>query len=352
MAENRLRTNLQNLGLSSKEVDVYFTILDHGEAKVSQIVDDSTVSQRYVYELCEKLDERGFVILNDHIRPSTVQAQKPERAIEEINSHLDEIERDIENLLNSETISELDVELIKSGKTLAKRWRTYMAKANEEVFVCLPANQFDRFRSELAAAVDRNLNVLLLLTEPGLAEFDYSHLDNHANLARAWNSTPRPLLTVDNKVAIHDEPKLLLDETVDGSAISLTRSSITGNLFSTYISNYWQIAEEKYCCEPDDLPQTYPQLRNALVHATLHKRAGRELIATVRATDTTTNEMIEMNEVPVVEIRQGLLEPFTNEFPIENAIEVVFDDDVVSVGGIDAIIEDYEALDIMLDFTD
>ncbi|MDS0278492.1 hypothetical protein NDI85_11855 [Halomicroarcula sp. S1AR25-4] len=349
MTKQRLRDNLRLLGLSSKEIDVYLTILEHGEAKVSHIVDDSDVSQRYVYELCEKLDERGLVVLNDHVRPSIVRAREAENAITGITTQLEELEQDIATQLATQNLSALEVELIQSRQTIRKRWRKFISEAKEEVFICLPATAFERFQAELAAAVDRDVLVLVLLTEPGLDSTDSEALSSHASLARSWPYEPRPLLTVDNTTVVHDEPKLLVDETADGAAVSLTRSAVAGNLFSTYISNYWRIAEETFRCEPDELPQSYPQLRNAIVHATLHEQAGHDLTATIRAQRTTSDEVVEMEDVPVVEIRQGLIEPFTNRFPIENGISVAYEGEVVSVGGISAIIEEYEALEITLD---
>jgi len=104
-----------------------------------------------------------------------------------------------------------------------------------------------------------------------------------------------------------------------------------------------------YCCEPDPLPGSYPTLRNATIQATLHHREGRELTTTITAQDTDTEGLVEMESVPIVEIRQGLLDPFTNEFPIENSLHVEYGGDTVSVGGVQAVIEDYEALDIRLE---
>ena len=57
-----------------------------------------------------------------------------------------------------------------------------------------------------------------------------------------------------------------------------------------------------------------------------------------------------LHPLPVrAELRQGLLDPFTNEFPVENSISVEYDGQVVAIGGDNSIIEDYEALDIRLE---
>ena len=115
---------------------------------------------------------------------------------------------------------------------------------------------------------------------------------------------------------------LVLVDATGGSAISLTRSVVAANLFSTYLSNFWGMATEAYSCERDPLPASYPTLRNALVQATLHERAGQALRATITAESTTSGEIVEMTSVPIVKLRQGLLDPFTNEFPVENSMRV------------------------------
>jgi len=351
MTRERLRDNLRLLGLSSKEVEVYLTILDHGTVTVSQVVDESDVSQRHAYQMCEQLDERGLVVLNDHVRPSVVRAQRADSAVGSIGGRLDELEADIASELADEDVSDLEVELIKSGQTLVKRWQRDIESATQEVFLCLPAAVFAQFSDGLADAIDRGVAVYVLVTDPGLDAFDPGDVDGHATLARTWRHEPRPLLTVDRERMVLDDPKLLVDAT-DGSAISLTRSAVAGNLFSTYLSNFWQIATEAYCCERDQLPQSYATLRQAIVQATLHQRDGAALTATITAESTTSGEIVEMASVPVVEIRQGLLDPFTNEFPMENSICVEYEGDVVSVGGVKSVIEAYEALDIRLERAD
>ena len=350
MTRERLRENLRLLGLSAKEIAVYLTILDHGTVTVSRVVDESDVSQRHVYQMCEQLDERGLVVLNDHVRPSVVRAQRADSAVGSIDSRLDELAADIESELEG-PVDDLEVELIKVGQTLAKRWRRDIDSATEEVFICLPAAVFDRFADALADALDRGAAVYALVTDPGLDGFDTDALAGRTTLGRTWAHEPRPLLTVDRERMVLDEPKLLVDAT-DGSAISLARSAVVGNLFATYLSNFWGIATEAHCCDREPLPRTYPTLRNALVQATLHERAGVDLTATVTAESTTSGEIVEMTSVPIVELRQGLLDPFTNQFPVENSIRVEHEGEVVAIGGENAVIEEYEALDIRLERAD
>lgn len=331
---------------------MYLTILDHGTATVSRVVEDSEVSQRHVYQMCERLHERGLVVLNDHVRPSVVRAQTPDSAVQNIEGHLDELATDIEGALAGKQMTDLEVELVKSAPTLEKRWRRYIEAAEDEVFVCLPASVFDRFTDTLADAVDRGLLVYVLLTEPGSASVDGSDVAGRASLARRWGYEPHPLLTADRERVVLDEPKLLVNGPAAGSAISLSRSAVADNLFNTYVSNYWAIGTEIFRRDPATLPASFSRLRSAVVHATLHEQAGQSLTATLTARENESGRIVEMTDVPVVGIRQGLLEPFTNEFPIENSLRVEFEGEVVAVGGQNSTIEPYEALDVHLDAAD
>jgi len=74
MEDSSLIDRLERLGLSEKEIDTYLSILEHGEAKASTIADDAGVSKRYVYSVSEKLEDRGFVEVNDHAVPTLIRA--------------------------------------------------------------------------------------------------------------------------------------------------------------------------------------------------------------------------------------------------------------------------------------
>lgn len=352
MSQERLRKRLQYLGLSSKEIDVYLAILDHGEAKVSRIVDAADVSQRHVYQMCERLDERGLVVLNDHVRPSVVRAKAADRAVGEISDRLESLESDISQRLEQPATSDLEVELIKSRQTLVDRWKQFVSAARRELFVCLPASAVSRFAADLSAAVERGVVVYLLVTDPGLDPFDRRTLAGHASVARTLPSEPAPLLSVDGHSTVSDDARLLIDEDAAGSAFLLARSPVAGNLSKMYLSNYWRLGDQEYLCDPDELPQSYEQLRSAAVNVVLHERQGRTLTATVRARSCQADEIVEMRDVPVVEVRQGLVEPFTNAAPIENHVCVSYEGDVVSVGAPGDPTGEYEALEITLDVAD
>ncbi|MFB6074976.1 MAG: TrmB family transcriptional regulator sugar-binding domain-containing protein [Haloarculaceae archaeon] len=348
MTGDRLRENLELFGLSPKEIDTYLTILDHGEAQVSEIVADAGVSQRYVYEMCEKLDGRGLVVLNDHVRPSMVRALDPETATDTIENRLEELRTDIAERLADRTFSELSVELIKSQQTLFKRSRHFIDEATEEVFLCVPATAYRQFHEELVAARERDVAVYLLLTDPGLDALDVNTVVPAASVVRVWEYEPSSLLSVDYETTIYDEWGVFRSQNAPGRALSLAHSAAARPFFDTFVSNFWRLGQEVSVCEPDTLPHAYSQLRKALLHGTLHEHEGRTLRATIEAKDTATGEEVTMTEVPIREIRQGLVEPFTNTFPVEDAMTVEFEGEEVTVGGSEAFLEEYEALEITL----
>jgi sugar-specific transcriptional regulator TrmB len=348
MTVERLRDNLKLLGLSDKEISVYLTILDHGKVTVSRVIDESDVSRRHVYQMCERLDDRGLVVLNDHVRPSVVHAQAADSAIERIDSRLGELKSDIDATLTDTSVTDPDVELIKSGQTLTKRCRSAIDAATAELFICMPATVFDRFRPELAAAVDRGVAVYALVTDPGLDSFDTERLP--VTLARTCEDEPYPLVTADGERVILDDPKLLTS-TIDGSAMSIVRQALAETLCASYISNFWSRGREVTRKDPPELPYSYPTLRQATVDAASHLAAGRELYATITARQVETGEIVEMESVPVVESNQRLIEPFTTDYPMQNALAVRYEGDVVTVGSTGVVGGTYEALDIRLEDT-
>ena len=97
---------------------------------------------------------------------------------------------------------------------------------------------------------------------------------------------------------------------------------------------------EAYVTDPDPLPTTYRMFRPAVLQATLCAQRGTDLVATVDV-DPIDGENGKTISGPVLDSRQGLIEPFSNSFPVENALVLGTDDGPVSVGGVGSFIEDY-----------
>jgi sugar-specific transcriptional regulator TrmB len=350
MEDGTLEDRLRTLGLSEKEVDTYLTLLELGEAKASTVADAAGVSKRYVYSVSEELAERGFVSLNDHAVPTTVRAKPPAEVVESLTRGLEEMRPALEARYSRAAPRSDRFEVVKSRATVLRRVRELVADAETEVTLAVPCRLLDEVAPALRSALERGVLVLLIVTDAGPdADAD---LDGLASVARAWEQPMPTMLTVDQRSGLVAPSDLMTRADDGGRAIVFAQEQLGPVLVGSFLGNYWPMATEVYTRSPDDLPATYRDFRHAVLQATLHHRAGRQVTASVRGRPVRVDDGPSTLDGVVVDVRQGLLEPPTNSFPVENSIVVVTEGGTLSVGGRGAFVEDFEAESVRLTVTE
>ncbi|WP_200530363.1 TrmB family transcriptional regulator sugar-binding domain-containing protein [Halorubrum sp. LN27] len=344
MDDRTLNDLLRRFGLSDKEVDTYLSLLAHGEAKASTVADAAGVSKRYVYSVSESLAERGFVEVNDHVVPTTIRANPPDEVINRLRSDVDAIRPGLEERFSRVERQTEQFEVIKSRVTVIKRIRSLLADADSEVALSITADHLPEIRESLVEAVDRGVLVLLIVSDasgvPG--GFD-GELDGVASVVRTWGEAMPTLLTVDSAAGVVVPPELLRRSNTDRQAIHFSQEQLAPVIVGSFLGNYWPAADELATAAPAPLPAEYANFRHTVLQATLRLRAGETPRVTVGGRRTDDDESVEIVG-RVVESKQGMVEPTTNEFPVEHSLVVETDDgETVTVGGQGAFVEDVEA---------
>lgn len=349
MDESGLEDLLEQFGLSEKEVDTYLAILERGEAKASDIAAEADVSKRYVYSISEELDERGFVDVKDHEVPTKIRAVPPEDVIAKLSGTLETMEPELERRFTSteETIRQFEV--IKSRATVLNRIEALLERAEDEVTLILPISLLPALRPTLTETVDRGVMVLLLLSGPEADETPVEDLDGVASAVRSWQARAPAIITVDAEFGLIAPNELLTSSNSEGNAISLVQRQLVPVLVGSFLGNYWPIAKELYVKGPMSLPQTFTSFRHAVLQAALQENRGNTLVAKADGRFVGSENGLERIEGRVVSVRQGLVKPATNSFPVESAFTVDTGEDTVSIGGGGAFIEDFEAERVVLE---
>ncbi|USZ67529.1 TrmB family transcriptional regulator [Halorussus salilacus] len=347
MDDPTLTRLLREFGLSEKEIDTYLTILDHGEAKASVVADDAGVSKRYVYSVSEDLEERGFVSVNDYSVPTTIRAVPPAEVVDRLSQNVDQMGPALEARYSRDVPESDQFEVIKSRVTVLKRVTALVADAAEEVAVSVPYDHLPEVADELRSAVDRGVLVLLVVTEVG--PDDDLDLDGLATVARVWEEPMPTMVTVDRTHSLVAPPGMIARSNSGERAIAFTQRQLAPVLVGSFFGNYWPMAEEAYVADPRDLPATYTDFRQAVLQATLRLRSGGDLAATVRGRPVDDADDAEEITGRVVAVRQGLVEPANNSFPVEAALVVETGASRYVVGGEGAFVEDYEAESVVLE---
>ena len=90
---------LRKIGLSDGEIKVYSALLDLGPASVNSVHERTGIERRNIYDILNKLIERGLVSYMTENKRRTFQASHPSKIInyiEERKSELDNVKKDIE----------------------------------------------------------------------------------------------------------------------------------------------------------------------------------------------------------------------------------------------------------------
>lgn len=344
MTESTLAETLGQFGLSDKEIDTYLTLLEHGEAKASQIADDAGVSKRYAYSVSERLAERGFVEVNDHVVPTTIRPKPPEDVIDILQSDVESMRPGLEERF-AETQSDTEqFEVIKSQVTVLKRIKTLIDEAESELTLSIPADHLEEVRTELAAAIDRGVLALLIVTDTDSAP----DVADVASATRVWRESMPTMLTVDSRVGVVAPNEILARSNSDRQAIVFAQEQLSPVIVGSFFGNYWPVAEEVAVTEPAELPAEFSNFRHATFQATLHLRSGTDLRATVEGRAMAEDATVERTG-RVVDVRQGMVKPANNQFPVQHSIRLETDEGTLTVGGPGAFVEDVEAEEVLLE---
>ncbi|WP_224447742.1 TrmB family transcriptional regulator [Haloprofundus salilacus] len=341
---------LQQFGLSDKEIDTYLTLLEHGEAKASTVADAAGVSKRYVYSISEKLEDRGFVSVNDHVVPTTIRANPPEEVIESLTENIETMRPALEARYSKAAPQTERFEVIKSRVTVLKRIRSLIDDADEEVTLSIPAANLDEVTDSLRAAVERGVLVLLVVADADSTL--QTELDGVASVARAWTEPMPTMLTADQRAGLVAPTEMITRSNSGARAISFTEPRLGPVIVGSFLGNYWPMAQQVYAADPASLPKTYTNFRHAVLQTTLHLRAETPLRARIRGRQIRGHDGHDEIVGRVVDVRQGLAAPSNNSFPVENALLVETADGLVTVGGGGAFVEDVEAESVTLELAE
>ncbi|WP_459192149.1 TrmB family transcriptional regulator [Halosimplex sp. J119] len=344
--DQTLRDELSVFGFSDTEIDTYLAVLAQGETTVRTVSEEADVTQRAVYNIAERLEDRNLVRVNDHASPTTIRARPPQEAIDSLSGRLESIAPSLEERFNETQPQAPEIQIIKSRETAVKRLREGISEADHEVLVAVPEHAFEDIESELRAAVDRDVLVFLLIGGIEDLDGDERRLEDTATIVRAWSESLPFMYAADDRAAMIGHSGVISGTHVDEGAVTVKQDNLAGSIVGLYLGAYWPAATELHVCEPDSLPRTFEWFRHSVLEAVLHQRDGTELEAVV------TTDAGEEVAGRVSQVRQAFVEPATNDYTLETSLYLETEDGEVSVGGPGSFIEEYEGELVTLRRTD
>lgn len=220
--------------------------------------------------------------------------------------------------------------------------RDLLATATDLVICSAPSPLVEELTPELEAALAEDVLVLLLVG--GDVDEPTGERPYPATLVRHWE---RPIdfvtaASVDYDQGFYTEADLHDPDGRSGRALSY-RDQFFGDLqLNTMLFAWWQRSPELYAADPDPLPTTHDSFFRAVIDAARFLREEQPLAARIEGRTTDGDEPATV-EGEVVNVRQSIISPATNSFPIEQSIFVATQDGVVSAGSNSAQVEDLRA---------
>ncbi|MDS0279109.1 hypothetical protein NDI85_15015 [Halomicroarcula sp. S1AR25-4] len=329
---------LTQFGLSDTEAETYLAVLERGSATVAEIGSATDISTGYVYDLVESLAERGFVVVDDHRTPTQVRAVDPESAIESMTEELTDLESNLSERFTDTKRDYPAIELVRARQTLYQRLETLIDGADEEIFMMVPAPVADRLTEPLGRARDRGVFIALLLGGEDRETVDRTA--EVADVVRTWEPPVESIVMIDNEVSVTSDSSLLRGEHRDGDyGLVLEQSPKASGAIGSQWFNFWAAGDEVASADPLSLPAEDLSFRHGVFVATKHA-AEKDIEVTV---DLFPGQDYGTLTGTVADIKQGLLEPATYDFPVQNTLVLDVDGEQVSVGGPGAFVEDYSA---------
>ncbi|MEF8884185.1 MAG: TrmB family transcriptional regulator sugar-binding domain-containing protein [Haloarculaceae archaeon] len=354
MSESRVAEHLSAFGFSRKEIDTYLAVLRQGEATTGEVAAAADVSQGYVYEVTETLVDRGLVTVDEGASPAVLRARPAGEAITELSRRLSDLQSAVEDVYSEPAAVDVGFEMVRSRRTVERRAERFLADATHEVFLVVPATAFERLREAVAAARERGATVYLCLVAPDVDVVADAIADfgQYATVARTWDARPQAFVLRDNRGGLVGSHGVLTGRHGDEYAVTFGQPEVANGFYGNMVSNVWSMADSRFVADPPTLPVAFEYFRNGVTAAARHLREGRDLVADVDVVDTGTGAERTLADVPVVEVRQSLVEPESAAFPVENALVVDTDQGRVTVGGdsagFDPYFEDFAARELTL----
>ncbi len=355
MNESHVRDVLGTFGLSETEVDAYLAVLRRGSATAGTVSEAAGISRSYVYEVATSLADTGLVAVDASASPTTLRARPPDEVAESLSARVAEFESAATELRGDAAADRPPVEVVHATPTIRRRVEDYIAAAEHELFLVLPASTFERVAPDLAAAVDRGVAVYCMLTGPD-SDPTASALEDpgrYADVVRTWDARPNLFVARDERAGVWGDYRAATGSGDGGFALAFDQTEVGSGLFGHVVSNVWPMGRQRFVGEPPALPDEFDWFRSAVVTAALHTTAGWDVVVDAEAEEIATGERRTLTGVPVREVRQNVVDPSPDGLGIEFSLLVEDEDGLTSVGGVTSgfgpFYEEYAADEVCLE---
>jgi sugar-specific transcriptional regulator TrmB len=174
--------HLDDLGFTAYQSEAYVAAIRLGSATPRELVDESGVPQARIYDIVEDLSDLGLVEVREGSGSKRVIAVPPEvslegfkrRRVNDLATTVDEVIEGLETVHEPRRGDQGFVTTVDLEESAVRHVRQVVESADWWVSLALPLRTYEAVADEVAAALDRNVTVRLVLpaeADLGTAEF-------------------------------------------------------------------------------------------------------------------------------------------------------------------------------------
>ncbi|WP_224448705.1 TrmB family transcriptional regulator [Haloprofundus salilacus] len=348
MDTDQLRSTLERTGLTQYEADAYIATVELGSAPATEIADACGVPQARIYDVLRNLESDGYI--ETYQQGSLhARAHDPSAVVGDLQAYAETVTNaaaEIRDRWERPTVENHRVSVLKPLSSIFDRAREAIEDAENELQLALTPAQFDLFRDVLSAAVDRGVVVKLTLTPESSGdsvderEFAFAGVATEVRL----RTLPTPFLVLADRIHVCFAPEAPLHPNHEYGVL-VNDYSLSRVFDSHFQTAFWETWEPLYSARDGSLPATYTNIRECIRDIHDDVEAGRKVTLTVTGQDRTGRQKRELTG-RVADVNyvagDGDAGPLLSSFVEAATLELDTGDEVVSVGGWGALVEDIE----------
>jgi sugar-specific transcriptional regulator TrmB len=352
MSEIQLVDQLQDIGLTEYQSRAYVAAVSLGTATPGELADESEVPQARIYDVIEDLSEQGFVEeqIQDDTKvvsapdPGVVLEEFKDRHVDEFNTTVQSAISDLSRMYQRETNTGGFVSMVSLEKSARRHIRRAIDDADWWLSLSLPQATYDAVADEVTTAIDRGVTVRLVVHD----DIDATG-EQERSLPADVNVRHR---SIADTLAVADRSYGVFSSELphaDSSPYIVTQEANLVLLFQNYFQQFWSTSEVVQT--GNSFPRWYLDPWRVITDL---GTALEEMSLTARVIGYRSAEDRDgkwTGEVVGSELAGPVESDFTSALPVRATLRVDTGDELLTVGGWKATVEDVAASAIRLERT-
>lgn len=350
MDQNELTTVLEDAGLSPYQAEAYVTLLELGSSSATDLADLSQVPDPRIYDVLRDLESKGFIETYEQ-DSLHARAHDPDDVLDDLRSRATRFETaasEIEERWNQPEMGQSKVSIVSRFETVLDSAKRYISEADNQVQLAVTPDQFDELRPSLVEAIENDVLIKLSLHSTAFDGIDTDALPGACTEAR-HRPLPSPFVVIVDRERTCFAPH---SDSINQYGVLVDDRTHTYVFHWFFLTSLWDVWEPIYAARGDAQTDSYVNLRyfirdvkplfddGATVELEVvgvNTSTGRTRTIRGRLADIRTTNEFENGS------REDGSQPSVAEFAGVAAISVDTGDELVTVGGWGATIEDIEA---------